>query len=145
MIDMETTLSSPCSLIPRTPVELRELNTRTSVAGKRIARPESVTNMTSSSFDAMRALIKIVSSCSPSNFIAILPLRITFVKSDNLLRRTVPADVAKTTCRSSHSSSGRSTGMIAAIETPVGIGRMFTIALPLAVRLPSGRRHVFNL
>jgi hypothetical protein len=35
--------------------------------------------------------------------------------------------------------------MIAAIETPVGMGRMLTIALPRAVRLPSGRRQHYSL
>ena len=94
---METTLSSPFSLIPRTPTEARLLKTRTSVAGKRIARPELVTSMTSSSFDAMRALISVVSAWSSSNFMAILPLRMTLVKSDSLFLRTVPADVANTT------------------------------------------------
>ena len=97
MIDIETTASLPVSLMPRTPTEARLLNTRTSVAEKRIARPELVVSMTSSSFEAMRALISVVSACSSSNFIAILPLRITLVKSDSLFRRTVPAEVANTT------------------------------------------------
>ena len=35
--------------------------------------------------------------------------------------------------------------MIAAMDTPVGMGRIFTMALPLAVRPPCGRRHVFSL
>ena len=47
-------------------------------------------------------------------------------------------------CRLSHSSSGTSTGMIAAMDTPVGMGRMFTMALPFAVRPPCAR-HVFSL
>ena len=133
---MDTTVSFAPSLMPRTPTDARLLNTRTSVAGKRMARPELVISITSSSLDAMRALIRVVPSCSPSNFIAILPLRMTLVKSDSLLRRTVPAEVAKTTCRSSQSFSSRSTGMMAATDTPTGIGRMLTIALPLEVRLP---------
>jgi hypothetical protein len=40
MTAMDTTWSSsPWSRMPRTPVESRPLNTRTSVVGKRIARP----------------------------------------------------------------------------------------------------------
>ena len=36
-------------------------------------------------------------------------------------------------------------GMIAAMETPVGIGRILTMALPFDVRPPRGRRQVFSL
>ena len=128
--------------MPRTPVDLRPLKTRTSVVGKRIARPARVTSMTSSSSAQMRAF---TSSIPSGRSMAILPLRLTLVKSLSALRRTSPAVVAKTICRSFHSSSGRSTGMIAAIDTPVGIGRMLTMALPLEVRPPWGRRHVLSL
>ena len=101
--------------MPRTPVESRPLKTRTSVAGKRIARPRLVVSITSSSSEQMRALI----SRTPSgSFIAILPLRMTLVKSSSALRRTSPSEVANMICRLAHSASGTSTGMIAAIETP---------------------------
>ncbi len=118
------------------------MNTRTSVVGKRIARPDAVTSITSSSSVQMRAL---TSSTPSGSFIAILPLRITLVKSESALRRTSPVEVAKKIWSLSQSSSGASTGMIAAMLTPVGIGRMLTIALPLAVRPPSGRRQVLSL
>ncbi len=90
----------------------------------------------------MRAFTRLTPSGS---FMAILPFDLTLVKSLSALRRTSPWEVAKTICRFSHSSSGTSTGMIAAIETPVGIGRMLTIALPRALRPPAGRRQVLSL
>ena len=118
------------------------MKTRTSVARKRIARPALVVSITSSPSEQMRALI----SRTPSgSFIAILPLVLTLVKSSSALRRTSPSEVANITCRLAHSSSGTSIGMIAAIETPCGIGRMLTIALPRALRAPSGRRQHFSV
>ena len=141
MIAIETTASPSARRMPRTPVESRPLKTRTSVAGKRMARPSRVVSITSSSSDAMQALISRVPSGS---FIAILPLRMTLVKSSSALRRTSPSEVAKTICRLAHSSSGTSTGRIAATETPAGIGRMLTIALPRALRPASGSRQVFS-
>ena len=128
--------------MPRTPVESRPLKMRTSVVGKRMARPERVVSITSSSSEAMRALI----SRTPSgSFMAILPLRMTLVKSSSALRLTSPSEVAKITCSAAHSSSGTSTGMIAAMETPAGIGRMLTMALPRAFRPASGSRQHFSL
>ena len=38
-----------------------------------------------------------------------------------------------------------STGIIAAIETPTGIGKILTMAFPLAVLPPKGNLHVFSL
>ena len=90
----------------------------------------------------MRALISRMPSGS---FIAILPLRMTLVKSSSALRRTSPSEVANMICRLAHSASGTSTGRIAATETPCGIGRMLTIALPRALRPPSGSRQVFSV
>ena len=142
MTDIETTLSLPVSLIPRTPVEAREFMIRKSVEEKRMALPLSVINITSSSSLQIRAF---TSSTSSGNFIAIFPFDRTFVKSDRRLRRTSPCVVANTICKSPQSASSRSTGIIAATDTPCGIGRMLTIALPLAVRPPIGSRHVFIL
>ena len=107
-----------------------------------MARPFRVVSITSSSSDAMRALIRRVPSGS---FMAILPLRMTLVKSSSAFRRTSPSEVAKITCSFAHSSSGTSTGMIAAIETPPGIGRMLTMALPRALRPASGSRQHFRV
>ena len=36
-------------------------------------------------------------------------------------------------------------GMIAATETPCGIGKMLTMALPRALRPPGGKRQVLSL
>ena len=80
--------------MPRTPVEPRDWNTRTSVAAKRIARPLAVTSITSSPSVAMRTPIRLTPSGS---FMAILPLRMMLVKSDSALRRTSPPSVAKIT------------------------------------------------
>ena len=90
---MLTTRSSLASRTPRTPVESRPLKTRTSVVGKRIARPDAVTSITSSSVVAMRTP---TSSTPSGSFMAILPFVRTLVKSDSALRRTSPSDVAKT-------------------------------------------------
>jgi hypothetical protein len=128
--------------MPRTPVESRPLKTRTSVVGKRIARPSAVTSITSSS---PCRCARSRGSRPSGSFIAILPLRLTLVKSDSALRRTSPSEVAKKIWSWSHSSSGRSTGMIAAMETPCGIGRMLTTALPREVRPPCGSRQVLSL
>ncbi len=142
MTAIETTSSPPASRMPRTPVESRPLKMRTSVTRKRIALPRRVVSMTSSSSEQIRALI---SRTLSGSFMAILPLRMTLVKSSSALRRTSPSEVANITCRLAHSSSGTSTGMIAAIETPPGIGRMLTIALPRALRPDSGSRQVFSV
>ena len=115
MMAIDTTLSAPCSLIPRTPVDPRLLKTLISVVGKRIARPPEVTSITSSFSSAIAAFTSVTPS---GNFIAILPLRMTLVKSDRSFCRTSPSDVANTICRSSHSASGASTGIRAAIDTP---------------------------
>jgi hypothetical protein len=128
--------------MPRTPVEPRPLKIRTSPTGKRIARPPRVVSMTSSASEQIRALISRMPSGSR---IAILPLRMTLVKSSSALRRTSPSEVANMICRLAQSASGLSTAMIAAIPVPGCIGRMLTIALPRAEREPWGTRQVFSL
>ena len=138
---MDTTRSSPARRMPRTPVESRPLKIRTSVVGKRIARPMAVTSITSSFSSAMRTSTRLTPSGS---FIAILPFDLTLVKSDSALRRTSPSEVAKITCSASHSCSGTSTGISAAIEVPPSIGRMLTSAFPREVRPPRGRRQVLS-
>ena len=115
---------------------------RTSVVGKRIALPIRVVSITSSPSEQIRASISRVPSGS---FIAILPLRMTLVKSSSALLRTSPSEVANMIWRLAHSASGASTGMMAATPTPPAIGRMLTIALPRALRPPSGSRQVLSL
>ena len=128
--------------MPRTPVEAREFITRRSVDEKRIARPVFVTSITSSSSLHIRAL---TNSTPSGSFMAILPFERTLVKSESRLRLTSPCVVANTICKSPQSTSSRSTGIIAATDTPTGIGNMFTIAFPFAVLPPKGRRQVFIL
>ena len=129
-------------MIPLTPVDFRPLNTRTAVVEKRIALPESVKSITSSSSPAMRAFTNSVPSFKS---MAIFPLDRTLVKSERAFLRISPAEVAKTICKLSHSFSSTSTGIIAAIETPTGIGKIFTMALPLAVLPPKGNLQVLSL
>ncbi len=112
------------------------------MTGNRIALPSRVVSITSSSSEQVRASIRRTPSGS---FIAILPLRMTLVKSSSALRRTSPSEVANMICRLAQSASGASTGMIAATPTPVGIGRMLTIALPRELRPPSGSRQHFSV
>ncbi len=92
MTDIETTISFAASRMPRTPVESRPLKIRTSVVGKRIARPRAVTSITSSFSSQIRAFTRLTPSGS---FIAILPFDFTLVKSDSAFRRTSPSEVAK--------------------------------------------------
>ncbi|MNT05932.1 hypothetical protein D3C72_1405780 [compost metagenome] len=88
---MEMTSSSPCRRMPRTPVESRPLNTRTSSALNRMARPSRVVSRMSSS--ALQMATPTMRSPS-SSFMAILPARFTVAKSLSLLRRTSPDLVA---------------------------------------------------
>ena len=63
-----------------------------------------VVSITSSPSEQMRASISRMPSGS---FIAILPLRMTLVKSSSALRRTSPSEVANMICRLAHSVLGR--------------------------------------
>ena len=92
IIDIETTLSSPRSFIPLTPVDFLPLKTLTAVVENRIALPLSVTSITSSSSLAILALTNLVSS---GKSIAIFPFDLTFVKSDRAFLLTSPDEVEK--------------------------------------------------
>ncbi len=89
-----------CSVMPRTPVEVRLWNSRTSsareadrlaLAGGRAARRPL---RSSSATPISRS-----SPPSPSNFMAILPFEGTLAKASMLLRRTEPLAVANMTWR----------------------------------------------
>ena len=80
--------------MPRTPVESRPANTRTSLAWKRIARPSAVVSRIS--FSALHRPTPTMLSPS-SSFMAILPLRLICTKSLSLLRRTPPERVENMT------------------------------------------------
>ena len=102
------TSSSPSRRMPRTPVEVRDWNSRTSVDRKRIALPLRVASRTSSSSVSSDTPISrsVVSPCSSSlsslsvrpKRIAILPAVGMLVKAAMLLRRTVPLAVANMMC-----------------------------------------------
>ena len=82
-------MSPSASAMPRTPVELRPLKTRTSLTGKRMHWParggQQHVVALGAGLDADDRL------ALASSFMAILPLRFTWTKSESLLRRTVPA------------------------------------------------------
>ena len=76
---------------------------------------------------------------------AILPLRLTWTKSDSLLRRTVPRVVANITSSSSQLASSSGSGMIVVMRSPCSSGSRLMSALPRACGSPIGRRQTFSL
>ena len=68
------------------------------LTGKRMHWPELAVSSTSSL--SVQVSTPRIASPSSSSFMAILPLRLTWTKSDSLLRRTVPRVVANMTSRS---------------------------------------------
>ena len=91
---MEITRSPLSSRMPRTPVESRPANTRTSVTGKRMLLPPSAASSTSWCSVQMATLTRLSPS---SSFIAILPLALTDTKSLSRLRRMPPLAVENMT------------------------------------------------
>ena len=83
--------------MPRTPIEVRPWNTRTSGTGKRMHWPPGAVSSTSS-FSVQICTSTIASPSS--SFMAMMPERRTSTKSDSLLRRTVPRVVANITSSS---------------------------------------------
>ncbi len=86
-IDIEITLSSLPSAMPRTPSEVRPANTRTSGTAKRMHWPAAVVSSTSC-FSVQMATSTMASPSS--SFMAMMPDGRIFSKSDSLLRRTLP-------------------------------------------------------
>ena len=123
--------------MPRTPVEVRPLNTRTSGTGKRRHLPARVASSTSLSSPHRLTPTRL----SPSfSFMAILPLAFTLVKSARSLRRTLPAAVANIRCWPCHSPSSTGSGITVVMYSPSASGSRLTIALPRDCGLPTGRR-----
>ncbi len=139
---IEMTRSPSARRMPRTPVDSRPANTRTSPTAKRIARPSAV--VSSTSWFSAASDTPTMCSSSPS-FMAILPARFTLTKSDSLLRRTSPEVVANTTSNRSQLASSSGSGRIEVIASPCSIGSRFTNALPRALGSPSGSRQTFSL
>src|SRR5258708_3264551 len=73
--------------MPRTPIEVRPVKTRTSVTGKRMHWPPAAVSSTSSC--SVQIWTSTIASSS-SSFIAMMPERRTSTKSDRLLRPTLP-------------------------------------------------------
>ena len=76
---------------------------------------------------------------------AILPLRLTWVKSDSLFRRTVPRVVANMTFSSAAASGSLGSGRIEVIRSPFSSGSMLISALPRDCGEASGSRQTFSL
>src|SRR6266511_3668466 len=128
-IEREMTLSPSASAMPRTPIDVRPWNTRTSVTAKRIHCPPAVVSNTSS------RSVQICTSTMPSpssSFMAMMPERRTSTKSDSLLRRTVPRVVANITSSSLQLASSSGSGMTVVTSSPGSSGRMLISALPRA-------------
>ena len=108
-------LSPSSSAMPRTPIEVRPANTRTSVTGKRMHWPPAAVSSTSS----VSVQICTFTMPSPSSsFIAMMPDGRTSEKSDSLLRRTVPRVVANITSSLSQVASSSGSGMMVLIVSP---------------------------
>ena len=128
--------------MPRTPMESRPLKTRTSGTAKRMHWPLAVVSSTSSR--SVQICTSTMASPS-SSFMAILPPRLTWMKSDNLLRRTVPREVANMTSSRSQDASSSGIGMIVVMRSPASSGSMLTSAFPRAFGAASGSRQTFSL
>ena len=134
---MEITRSLSFKRMPRTPVELRPAKTRTSVTEKRMHLPLAAASSTSSS--SPQGCTPINSPLS-SSFMAILPLAIMLVKSDNALRLTVPCEVENITWSAPQLSSFSGKDIMVAIVSPSASGSRLTSDRPRACGVPSGRR-----
>ncbi len=155
---MEMTSSPSSRRIPRTPVEVRDWNSRTSVALKRIALPLREASRTSSPSvssatpmsRSVRSDCSSLSSVSASSTapvpkrIAILPLDGMLVKAAMLLRRTVPWAVANMMCSPPHSASSSGSARTVEIVSPSARGSRLTIGRPLVLGPPSGRRQTLR-
>ncbi len=129
--------------MPRTPVEVRLWNSRTSVAAKRIALPLRVASSTSSS-SVSRATPISRSVASSSKRIANLPFDGTLVNASMELRRTRPWAVANMTWSLPHSPSSSGSGSTVEMVSPSASGSRFTIGRPRACGAPSGSRQTLS-
>ena len=128
--------------MPRTPMEVRPWNTRTSSTAKRMHCPAALVSSTSS----FSVQICTSTMASPSSsFMAMMPERRTSEKSDSLLRRTVPRVVANMTSSLLQLASSSGSGMIVVMFSPCSSGRMLIKALPRACGAASGNRQTFSL
>ena len=103
-------------------------------------RPCAVVSSTSFSGVQMRTATM---ESPSSSFMAILPLRLMFSKSDSALRRTLPERVAKASCSAAQVSASSGSGRMEVIASPGASGSRLTSALPTACGVDAGRRHTF--
>ncbi len=139
---MEITRSSSPSRTPRTPVDSRPANTRTSPTAKRTQRPRLV--VSSTSWASVQRLTPTMWS-SGSSFMAILPLRLIRAKSDSLLRRTSPDWVANITSMPAQATSSSGNGRMVVIFSLCSSASRFTNALPRELGSPTGRRQTLSV
>ena len=134
---------SPSSIeIPRTPIEERPANTRTSGTAKRMHWPCAAVSRTSSFSE------QICTSTMPSpsaSFIAMMPDGRTSEKSESLFLRTVPLVVANITSSLSQVFSSSGSGMMVVMRSPCCKGRMLIKALPRACGAATGSFQTFSL
>ena len=135
-------MSLAASAMPRTPIEVRPWNTRTSATGKRMHWPPALVSSTSSR--SVQICTSTIASPS-SSFMAMMPERRTSTKSDSLLRRTVPRVVANITSSSPQVCSSSGSGMMVVMSSPCSSGRMLISALPRDCGAAAGSRHTFSL
>ena len=128
--------------MPRTPIEVRPVKTRTSVTGKRMHWPPAAVKSTSSR--SVQICTSTIASPS-SSFMAMMPERRTSTKSESLLRRTVPPVVANITSRLAQEDSSSGSGMMVVMRSPCSSGRMLISALPRALGAATGSRQTFSL
>ena len=130
--------------MPRTPVEVREVNSRTSSPEKRMALPIFVAKSTSSPASSKATPISL-SLLASSNFIANLPFDGMLVKASMLFRRTLPIAVANTTLSAPQLSSSSGSGKTVRIVSPSSRdGSILTMGLPRVVGPPSGSFQTFK-
>ena len=95
--------------------------------------PELAVSSTSSS--SVQVSTPRISSPSSSSFMAILPLRLTWTKSDSLLRRTVPRVVANITSSSPQLASSSGSGMMVVMRSPSSSGSRLMQGLAARLRI----------
>ena len=98
--------------------------------------------VSSTSFSGAQICTATMASPS-SSFMAILPLRLMFSKSESALRRTLPERVANASCSAPHVSGSSGSGRMEVMTSPCCSGSRLTSALPVACGVAAGSRHTF--
>ncbi len=129
--------------MPRTPVDVRLTNSRTSSTAKRIALRFLVTSSTSSA--ASHSATPISRSSSPSSKrMASLPAALMLVKASMLLRRTEPCAVANMTWSLAQLSSSSGSGRTVVIVSSSASGSSCFMKRPFDCGEPAGSFHTLR-